>query len=83
MLLSPGQTENIEDALDDFFGRARKVRSSNKDSSGAFLTVGTGSQILRELGVKQMRLLSSEMKYSGISGFELEISEYIPYETGK
>lgn len=83
VLLSPGQTENIEDALDDFFGRARKVRSSNKDSSGAFLTVGTGSQILRELGVKQMRLLSSEMKYSGISGFELEISEYIPYETGK
>jgi len=81
VLLSAGQCENIDDALNDFFGRARKVRSSNKDSSGAFLTIGTGSQILRELGVQKMRLLSSEMKYSGISGFELEISEYIPYES--
>jgi 3,4-dihydroxy 2-butanone 4-phosphate synthase/GTP cyclohydrolase II len=69
----------VSDSLDDFFGRARPLRSPNKDSSGAFLTIGTGSQILRELGVQKMRLLSSEMKYSGISGFDLEIVEYIPF----
>jgi 3,4-dihydroxy 2-butanone 4-phosphate synthase/GTP cyclohydrolase II len=79
VLLSAGQAENIEDSLDGFFGRAKPVRSPNKDSSGAFLTIGTGSQILRELGIKQMRLLSSEMKYSGISGFDLEITEYLPF----
>ena len=79
VLLSAGQAENVEDSLDGFFGRAKPVRSPNKDSSGAFLTIGTGSQILRELGIKQMRLLSSEMKYSGISGFDLEITEYLPF----
>ncbi len=80
VLLSVGQRESIEDSLGDFFGRARPVRSPNKDSSGAFLTIGTGSQILRELGVQKMRLLSSEMKYSGISGFDLEITEYLPFD---
>ncbi len=79
VLLSAGQAEDIGDSLDNFFGRARPKRSPNKDSSGAFLTIGTGSQILRELGIKKMRLLSSEMKYSGISGFDLEISEYLPF----
>ncbi|WP_441768788.1 hypothetical protein [Klebsiella pneumoniae] len=27
-----------------------------------------------------MRLLSSPMKFNAISGFDLEIEEYIPYE---
>ncbi len=79
VLLSAGQGEWIDDSLDQHFGRARPTRSPNTDSSGAFLTIGTGSQILRALNVKNMRLLSSETKYSGISGFDLEITEYIPF----
>lgn len=79
VLLSPGVSENIDDSLDNLFGRVRTKRINNKDSSGAFLTIGTGSQILRDLGIKKMRLLSSEMKYGGISGFDLEITEYLPF----
>ncbi|ASP40658.1 3,4-dihydroxy-2-butanone-4-phosphate synthase [Bacterioplanes sanyensis] len=79
VLLSAGQGELIGDSLDQHFGRCRPSRSPNTDSSGAFLTIGTGSQILRSLNVKNMRLLSSETKYSGISGFDLEITEYIPF----
>lgn len=78
VILSAGQEENISDSLDTLFDRAKPARSANKDSSGAFLTVGTGSQILRDLGVQKMRLLSSEMRYSGLSGFDLEIVEYLP-----
>lgn len=78
VLLSAGQQENISDSLSSHFGHTRQPRTTDVDSSGAFLTIGTGSQILRELGVKKMRLLSSEMKYSGISGFDLEIEEYLP-----
>ena len=48
--------------------------------SGAYLTIGTGSQILRELGVGKMRLLSSPVKFGALSGFDLEIVEYIPCE---
>ncbi|MEK9766380.1 MAG: bifunctional 3,4-dihydroxy-2-butanone-4-phosphate synthase/GTP cyclohydrolase II, partial [Thalassolituus sp.] len=79
VLLSADQNQDVSDSLDEFFGRAKPMRSPNTDSSGAFLTIGTGSQILRELNIQKMRLLSSEMKYSGISGFDLEITEYLPY----
>jgi len=46
---------------------------------GSYLTVGTGSQILRDQGVGKMRLLSYPTKYA-ISGFDLEVVEYIPRE---
>ena len=46
---------------------------------GIYLNVGTGSQILRDVGVGKMRLLSYPTKYA-ISGFELEVVEYIPCE---
>lgn len=43
-------------------------------------TVGAGSQILRDLGVRKMRLLSKPMKFNAISGFDLEVVEYLPCE---
>jgi 3,4-dihydroxy 2-butanone 4-phosphate synthase/GTP cyclohydrolase II len=39
--------------------------------------IGTGSQILRDLGIRKMRLLSSPMRFNALSGFDLEIVEYI------
>jgi 3,4-dihydroxy 2-butanone 4-phosphate synthase/GTP cyclohydrolase II len=39
--------------------------------------VGVGSQILSNLGVGKMRLLSSQIKYHSLSGFGLEVVEYI------
>lgn len=46
---------------------------------GIYLNVGTGSQILRDLGVGKMRLMSFPTRYA-ISGFDLEVVEYIPCE---
>ena len=45
-----------------------------------YSTVGAGSQILRDLGVRKMRLMSSPMKFNAISGFDLEVVEYVPAE---
>ena len=42
--------------------------------------VGVGSQILRDLGVRKMRLMSAPMKFNAISGFDLEVVEYVPSE---
>jgi len=47
-------------------------------SPTSYSTVGLGSQILRDLGVRQMRLLSAPMKFSALSGFDLEVVEYLP-----
>lgn len=45
--------------------------------SGVYRVVGTGSQILRDIGVRKMRLLSSPIRYNAISGFDLEVVEYV------
>jgi 3,4-dihydroxy 2-butanone 4-phosphate synthase/GTP cyclohydrolase II len=48
-----------------------------QDESRATRTVGIGSQILLDLGVQKMRLLSPIKKYHSLSGFQLEAVEYI------
>jgi len=44
-----------------------------------YANIGTGAQILRDLGVSKLKVLSSKMKFSAISGFGLEITEYIEH----
>ena len=53
-------------------GELRHKRSETVDNR----IVGIGSQILRDLGVKKMKLLGSEVKYP-LAGFDLEITEFI------
>ncbi|MHB8454777.1 MAG: bifunctional 3,4-dihydroxy-2-butanone-4-phosphate synthase/GTP cyclohydrolase II [Acidiferrobacterales bacterium] len=49
----------------------------------ALRTYGLGSQILSDLGVGKMRVLSNPVKAPGLSGFGLEIIEYVsPGEHG-
>ncbi len=80
LLLDSGRRVDLGDAIDSLLNAGEKRSKVNVSASGAYLTVGTGSQILRDLGVRKMRLLSSPMKFNAISGFDLEIEEYIPYE---
>lgn len=78
LLLDNGQKEDLGAALARTLGDQPTPRPANYSASGAYLTVGTGSQILQDLGVGKMRLLSSPIKFNAISGFDLEIVEYIP-----
>jgi 3,4-dihydroxy 2-butanone 4-phosphate synthase/GTP cyclohydrolase II len=41
--------------------------------------IGTGAQILRQLGVEKMQLLSAPLHFNALSGFNLEISEFVPH----
>jgi 3,4-dihydroxy 2-butanone 4-phosphate synthase / GTP cyclohydrolase II len=43
-------------------------------------TYGIGAQILSDLGVRRMRVLSAPKKMHGISGFGLEVVEYVACE---
>jgi len=70
---------NLKKSVETYFSTGKTLVNPAKNGSRAYLTVGTGSQILREMGIGKMRLLSSPMKFSAISGFDLEIVEYIPY----
>jgi len=67
-------SNSMQGMIDEYFsGKRRPVTMSGP----AYRNIGTGSQILRELGVRRMRLLSSPMRFNALSGFDLEIVEYI------
>ncbi len=71
-------TGDVAEQLEQFFAQ-REGTVPQPPQFGSYLTVGTGSQILRDVGVGKMRLLSYPTKYA-ISGFDLEVVEYIPCE---
>ncbi len=48
-----------------------------KEKSDDLRTYGIGAQILIDLGVKKMKVLSSPKKMHALSGFELEVVEYV------
>ena len=47
------------------------------ESGSDLRTFGIGAQILTELGVHKMRVLSAPKKFHGLSGFGLEVVEYV------
>jgi len=47
------------------------------DESRILRTYGVGAQILTDLGVRRMRVLSAPMRMQAISGFGLEVVEYV------
>lgn len=67
--------EHLQTLMDDFAAGRRKPASEN---SPAYRNIGIGAQILRSLGVRRMRLLSSPMRFNALSGFELEVVECVP-----
>ena len=67
-------SQDMVDRLDTFFGGGTR---KPKGESRAYRNIGTGSQILKALGVRKMRLLSSPMRFNALSGFDLEITEYV------
>ncbi len=47
-------------------------------------TYGIGAQIIHDLGIRKMRVLSAPLKLTGLSGFGLEVVEYVePHEPGE
>ena len=66
-------SQNLEFVL------AEGNQSERGHRTGADLTIGTGSQILRDLGVGKMRLLSYPAKFNAIQGFDLEVVDFVPF----
>lgn len=80
VVLVLGRSFDAEDMLqrvDQFFSNKTEALPTTTDGTSVYRTIGTGSQILRELGVSKMKLMSSRLKFNALSGFNLEIVEYI------
>lgn len=55
-----------------------KPDESHEPTGPVLRTYGLGAQILSDLGVRKMRVLSTPKKMHGLSGFGLEVVEYVP-----
>jgi len=66
-------THEIEESIDWLLSG----KQSRPKADVGYKQVGTGSQILQDLGVKKMRLMSAPLKFNAISGFNLEVVEYL------
>lgn len=71
--------EDINESIASVLG-AGKVIPRRHRHSGSDVTIGTGSQILRELGVGKMRLLSYPARFNAVSGFDLEVVEFVQFD---
>ena len=69
-------SRDLMDAVNGLKKRSEQVKEA-KFTDESLRTYGIGAQILRDLGVKKMRVLSAPKQMYAISGFDLEISEYV------
>jgi len=66
--------------LMDAVGSLSEVKDDleiRRSGDAVLRTYGVGAQILRDLGVQRMRVLSAPKQMYAISGFDLEITEYV------
>ena len=72
-----GVEQNLASALASASGLSQSNRPGND------LTIGTGSQILRDLGVGKMRLLSYPANFNAVSGFDLEVVDFVQFDNSQ
>lgn len=76
VLLAHKETEaEIFNSIDIAMGK--KPTPIEESGQSTYMTIGLGSQILRDIGVSKLRLMGAPIKYSAISGFDLEVVEFV------
>ena len=57
---------------------AERIKSTEDEGNNDLRIIGIGSQIAADLGFGRLRVLGHPVKMHGLSGFGLEITEYLP-----
>ena len=71
---SSADTINMVNNFEEEIDRNKVVNIQDRNN---MRTIGLGAQIVKDLGVKKMRVLGSSKKMPALSGFGLEVVEYI------
>ena len=73
------EQESSRDLMETVEGltRDRDDLHQRREGDAVLRTYGIGAQILRDLGVQKMRVLSAPKQMYGISGFDLELAGYV------
>ncbi len=81
VLLSGDESENSKIFSSDVvMGKKSLPEVHPSGATEMNLSVGLGSQLIREAGVRRMKLMSNPVKYNAISGFDLEVSEFVSFK---
>jgi 3,4-dihydroxy 2-butanone 4-phosphate synthase/GTP cyclohydrolase II len=82
VLRQEDSARELTDTLRSFAAAAAGSEASRTGAGeGAVLrTFGVGAQILKDLGVRRMRVLSAPKQMHGISAFGLEVEAYVGAE---
>jgi 3,4-dihydroxy 2-butanone 4-phosphate synthase/GTP cyclohydrolase II len=82
LVLVLGGTENDEELLRRIQKEPKPNVLSSGDSrqSSELRTYGIGAQIIVDIGIKKMRVLSAPKRMTGLAGFGLEVVEYVESE---
>ncbi|HEJ2935040.1 bifunctional 3,4-dihydroxy-2-butanone-4-phosphate synthase/GTP cyclohydrolase II [Pseudomonas aeruginosa] len=59
---------------------AQPHRQFRRSQTRTYSEVGTGAQILQDLGVGKLRNMGSPTKFLGLTGYDLEVVETLPFE---
>ena len=76
ILREPREKIDILKRLQKVMGVEVETTEDDKDAPAELRTYGIGAQILLDLGVRKMCVMSAPMHLSGIAGFGLEITGY-------
>jgi 3,4-dihydroxy 2-butanone 4-phosphate synthase/GTP cyclohydrolase II len=63
--------------IQDYGLEDRGIQPARQERTHDLRTYGIGAQILKDLGVRRMRVMSSPKRMHGLSGFDLEVVDYI------
>jgi 3,4-dihydroxy 2-butanone 4-phosphate synthase/GTP cyclohydrolase II len=64
-------------SVDIALGNKAKPEPATDGAHNTQMTVGLGSQILRDVGVSKFRLMGAPVKYNALSGFDLELVDFV------
>ncbi|OUD15217.1 bifunctional 3,4-dihydroxy-2-butanone-4-phosphate synthase/GTP cyclohydrolase II [Thioflexithrix psekupsensis] len=79
ILQQPQSSEQVIRMIQHYSRRDHGVELPATPSTTDLRTYGLGAQILLDLGVKKMRILSAPKKIHAISGFGLEVVDYVTH----
>ena len=69
-------SRDLMESVEALQGSGDELRE-RRDGEAVIRTYGIGAQILRDLGLSKIRVLSAPKQMYAISGFDLEITEYV------
>lgn len=75
-----GQLTDAEQQLAEVVQFPDYAPSAGADSAQGvqnYRVIGTGSQILKRLGIGKMRLMSAPLHFNALSGFNLEVTDFV------